>query len=456
MSPLAHPVYRRLFLAQVVALVGSGLSTVALALLAFELAGGQAGVVLGTALALKMVAYVGVAPLVGGFAHVLPRRTLLIVLDLARAATVLLLPFVSEVWQIYLLIFLLNSFTAGFTPTFQATIPDILPDEATYTRALSLSRLAYDLENLLSPALAAAALLLVSFDGLFAANAVAFLASAVLVLSVRLPARRVQGRESGVWGNISFGLWVYLKTPRLRGLLALSFAVACGGAMVIVNTVVLVRDQLGGTETQTALAFAAAGAGSMIVALALPRLLDRWPDRPFMLGGGLVLVVGLLLGLAAPGWVTLLSAWFILGAGGSLVLTPSGRLVARSTDEDNRPALFAAQFALSHGCWLIAYVLAGWLGGGLGLTTAFAVLAVLTVAVSAAALLLWPAGDATDLEHQHEMADHDHVHVHDVHHHHDHEGWEGPEPHRHPHRHAAMKHKHAYVIDLHHRAWPSG
>jgi MFS family permease len=454
-SPLSDRTYRNLFMAQLVALLGTGLSTVALALLAFELAGGDAGIVLGTALALKMVAYVGIAPVVGGFAHKLPRRQLLIALDVARAASVAFLPFVTEVWQIYLLIFLLNAFSAGFTPTFQATIPDILPDEAQYTRALSLSRLAYDLENLLSPMLAAAALLLVTFDALFAANAVAFLVSALLVFSVRLPSPQRHEREHGVWHNTSFGIRAYLKTPRLRGLLALSLAVATAGAMVIVNTVVYVRDHLGGTESDTAWMFAAAGAGSMVVALLLPRLLDRLPDRPFMLGGGAVLTAGLLLGLAEPGLTALLAVWFVLGAGGSLILTPAGRLLRRSAREGERPAIFAAQFALSHACWLIAYPLAGWLGASISLTAAFAVLAVVTLASTVTALLLWPAHDPRELEHCHETAEHEHMHVHDEHHRHDHEGWEGPEPHRHPHRHAPVKHKHAYVIDLHHLTWPT-
>ena len=137
-----------------------------------------------------MVAYVGIAPLVGAIAGCLARRQLLVALDIARAGLVASLLFVTEVWQIYVLIFLMNASSAGFTPTFQATIPDVLPDEAQYTRALSLSRLAYDLENLLSPALAGVALLLFTFDGLFAANAIAFLASAALVLSVRLPSPR--------------------------------------------------------------------------------------------------------------------------------------------------------------------------------------------------------------------------------------------------------------------------
>ena len=55
-SPLKDQRYRRLFSAQVVALAGTGLSSVALALLAYDLAGGEAGVVLGTALAIKRVA----------------------------------------------------------------------------------------------------------------------------------------------------------------------------------------------------------------------------------------------------------------------------------------------------------------------------------------------------------------------------------------------------------------
>ena len=129
LSPLADPTYRRLFAAQVIALAGTGLSTIALTLLAYDLAGGDAGMVVGTALALKMVAYVGIAPFVGGLAHRLPRKAFLIALDVGRAAFVLCLPFVDAVWQVYVLIFLLNACSAGFTPTFQATIPDVFPDK---------------------------------------------------------------------------------------------------------------------------------------------------------------------------------------------------------------------------------------------------------------------------------------------------------------------------------------
>ena len=143
---LSNATYRQLFLAQVIALLGTGLATVALGLLAYDLAGANAGAVLGTALAIKMLAYIGVAPVAAALAERLPRRALLVGLDAVRAGIAALLPFVDSIWQVYLLIFLLQSASAAFTPAFQATLPDVLPDERDYTQALSLSRVAYDLE----------------------------------------------------------------------------------------------------------------------------------------------------------------------------------------------------------------------------------------------------------------------------------------------------------------------
>lgn len=262
---LRNRTYRHLFGAQVIALVGTGLATVALGLLAYDIAGSEAGAVLGTALAIKMIAYVTVAPVAGAFAEILPRRRLLVALDLVRAAVALFLPFVTEVWQVYVLIFVLQSSSAAFTPTFQATIPDVLPDEKDYTRALSLSRLAYDLESLVSPALAALLLTVISFHSLFAGTVIGFVASAALVVSVVLPSPTATVRRS-IFERTTRGLRIYLATPRLRGLLAICLAVSAAGSMVIVNTVVFVQSALHLSQQDTALALASFGGGSMLAA----------------------------------------------------------------------------------------------------------------------------------------------------------------------------------------------
>jgi len=437
---LSDPTYARLFAAHVVALLGTGLMTVALALLAFDMAGERAGAVLGTALAIKMIAYVGLAPITAALAERLPRKAVLVGADLIRAAVALALPFVDAVWQIYALIFLLQAASAAFTPAFQALIPEVLPDEADYTRALSLSRLAYDLENLASPALAGLLLLAISHDGLFAGTALGFLASAALVASTVLPSRAPDPAPRGFLDRVTGGARIYLATPRLRGLLALSLAAAAGGAFVIVNTVVIVRGAYAGSQTGVAVALAAFGAGSMLAALALPRLLERLPDRAVMVSAAallaaLTLAGGLVFALAGPPPRTaFLLALAIAGALYSAVLTPSGRLLRVSAHAPDRPALFAAHFALSHACWLVTYPLAGWLGDAFGLSAALLVLGALAALAVAAAARLWPAAEPDEIAHAHPDLPPDHPHLR---------------------RHGANGHRHAVVIDDAHRIWPS-
>jgi MFS family permease len=390
-GPLANASYRRLFGAQVIALVGTGLTTVALTLLAYDLAEKNAGAVVGIALALKMVVYVFGAPLITALAARLPRRRLLVTLDLVRAGGVVAMLLVTDVWHVYALIVLINACSAGFTPTFQATIPDVLEDEPTYTRALSLSRLAYELEALLSPALAAAMLAFIGYDALFAANGVAFLCSAALMVSTSLPARRAAPVAESCWARLTFGTRRYLATPRLRGLLALNVAVAAASATVIVNTVVYVRDQFGRDPSDVAWALGASGLGAMVAALALPHLLDQVTIRSAMLAGGLLLPIGLALAALVDDFGGLIAVWLALGVGLSLVQTPSGLLVRRSGRADERPALFAAQFSLSHACWLATYPIAGVLGSTLGLAPTSWLLAALAAVAVVLAALAWPA-----------------------------------------------------------------
>jgi MFS family permease len=417
-SVLRDRTYRHLFLAQVVALIGTGLATVALGLLAYDLAGKDASAVLGTALAIKMIAYVVIAPIAGAYATRVSRRALLVALDLARLAVVLALPFVNQIWQIYLLIFVLQSCSAAFTPTFQATIPDVLPKERDYTKALSLSRLAYDLETLLSPALAALLLLFVSYQALFFGTAVGFLGSALLVVSVVLPHAIPATSQEGIRNKLTKGIRIYLSTPRLRGLLALTLSAAAGSALVIVNTALIVRNDLARADRAVALALAAFGAGSMIMAFLLPRILRRRSDRSVMLSAGIVMVLMLsIAGMLWPWlspigrWLMLLISWLMLGAAYASLVTPGGRLLRRSSREADRPALFAAQFSLSHVCWLVAYPLVGWLGSGPGVIAALWAMAGLAAIGVCIAIQVWPAHEPELIAHTHDDLPADHPHI---------------------------------------------
>nr|WP_282775957.1 MFS transporter [Nocardia sp. CC201C] len=410
MEVLRHRRFRRLFTAQVVALIGTGLLTVALGLLAYDIAGSRAGAVLGTALAIKMVAYVFVAPVISALAERVPRRPLLVSADAVRAGVALLLPFVTQVWQIYALIFVLQAASATFTPAFQAVIPAILVEERQYTRALSLSRAAYDLESLLSPALAAALLTVLGYHLLFLGTAAGFVVSAAMVVGTALPRLTPVPTAQSLPRRITAGARAMLALPALRALLVMNLAVAAATALVVVNTVVYVRELLHGTATGVAVALGCFGFGSLTVAVATPRLLAAFGDRRLMLTGTRLLAAGSTAAAALTplfDWPLLACTWMALGAGTSLVNTPAARLLRAGSPPGDRAAVFTAQFSLSHAAFLLTYPIAGWAGtltAGLipgrpgtawadpagGLFVAAAVLAAIATLAAMATARLWP------------------------------------------------------------------
>ena len=332
---LRNRTYRALFSAQVIALLGTGMLTVALGLLAFDLAGDAAGLVLGTALTIKMVAYVGVAPLVAALVHRLPKKAVLVGADAVRLAIALMLPFVTETWQIYLLVFVLQSASATFTPAFQSLIPAVLPQARDYTRALALSRLAYDLEALLSPTIAAVLLTVISYNNLFVGTAIGFAGSAVLVLGATLPALAKNRDDGTFWQRLPTGVLVFIRTPSLRFLMITNVVVAAGTAIVLVNSVVYAKG-----VTRTMLIGLSVVVGGLLAANA-------------------VTIVAV---TTSTGWWALLGTWLILGMGTSLINTPSSRLLAEASNPENRNLVYTAQFALSHACFLVTYPVAGWIG----------------------------------------------------------------------------------------------
>ncbi|ORM37643.1 MFS transporter [Williamsia sp. 1135] len=398
---LRNRTFRHLFSAQVVALVGTGILTVGLGLLAFDLAGSDAGAVLGTALAIKMVAYVVVAPVVSALTCRVPRKTLLVGADVVRALIAVGLPFVTEIWMIYLLVFALQAASATFTPAFQSVIPSVLTADGDYNHGLSLSRLAYDLEAVLSPVLAAALLTVVGYNVLFVGTVVGFVLSALLVVTAVLPQLPVPSADMTRRRRITLGACELIANEGLRGLLVLNVVVAAGTALVMVNTVVYVREFLGGADVMVAAALGCFGAGSMVTALTLPRLLRAVAVRTVMLGGAVVTSAGLagvsallMIGSGRP--ELLMATWVVLGLGGCLITTPSARLIVDASRPTRRSAAFAAQFSLSHACFLVTYPIAGWVGAVVGHVEAATILATLAILATAAAACIWPTRVPSD------------------------------------------------------------
>jgi predicted MFS family arabinose efflux permease len=380
--------YKRLFAAYVLGLLGTGIAVVALSLLAYDIAGTGAPAIIATALSIKSVAYILGAPVGAALSGHVPRRPLLIGLDLVRVAAILTLPLAQSLWQIYLAVLVFTVASALFTATYQAVVPTLIPDDLSYSFAISKSRIAGELEVTASPMIAAALLVVLSVRGLFVAAMAAFICSAVLIARTQLPSSE-RRRGEALRARLGRGARLLLGVPQLRFLIPVNFAVAAGIAMVMVNTVVLVQADYGSGPRTTAVMLGIMGLGTVSGALAMPATVARLGLRPTMLGACGLVIAALALGPFAGGLLGLSGIWFGIGLGAGLAVTPALMVIRRFTPPADQAQVYAAHFALTNASLLLGYAATGAISRILEPDSAFAILAALALAASLVAARVW-------------------------------------------------------------------
>lgn len=410
--------YLLLFSAQIISLLGSGVTTVGLAIYAYQLTGGEAATaVIGNALFLRILAFLIFSQPAGVIADRFNRKNILIIADFLRFALLALFPFITEVWQIYTLIFLINAVTAFFTPTFEASIPEIVGEE-NYVKALSFSRVAVDIEAVAAPAAAGLLVLWFGVRWVFWFDAFSYLVSAMLVIFAAMPF--IAGNSLPLsfkvfLSEIQTGTRILLREPSLRQALVLSFVEALAGAAAIVATIAFVRDALGSNDTDYTLVMAALGLGSTIAAILLGRLTGRyeqgtknkidlhskrhfWTQRG-LISGGLLLGIILLPGILVPPLFVFALMWFLNGAGQALIAIPSSTLLAEHAEVSERGRAYAAHFALTHAFWLISYPAIGYLAVYLGTPMTFTIAGIICLMI---VLLALSMGGKSSILHHHD------------------------------------------------------
>lgn len=409
--------YVLLFAGQIISLLGSGVTTVALAIFAYQLTGGEsATAVIGSALFLRIMAFLMFSQFAGVLADRVSRKRILIVTDVVRFGLLALFPFITEVWQIYVLIFAINSVTAFFTPTYEASLPAVV-GEGDYVKALSFSRVAGDIEAFAAPLLAGLLVAAFSVRWVFWFDAFTYLISAGLVLMVTIPQpfeKLAPINLRGFISELTLGTRILLREPSLRQALILSFAEATAGAAAIVATVVYVSDVLQSGSTSFAIVMAVLGLGSSAAAIILGRSTMRieanadgktalhfirhdWSRRALFIGG---VILGLILlpGVLQPPLVVFAFMWLLNGAGQALISIASGTLLAEHTREDERGRAYAAYFALTHACWLITYPAIGYTAVAWKTPLTFAIAGIICLIVVGLAFLF---GRSTEGIHTH-------------------------------------------------------
>ena len=225
---LRSRVFATLYFAQTISLLGDAFTWVGLALLAYQFGREQSAVILSTALTLRVLAFILFSPFAGVLADRLDRKKILYVTHFIRMGIVACLPFVTAVWQIYGLVFLLNVFNAFFTPTYKAIIPQVV-DKQYYRQAIGLSTATFQLLGVLGPGLAGILAVWLGAREIFLVDAVSFVLAGVLILL--LPSTlltspvsaKTSAKPLSAWADVVKGAKLLFGTPVIRFALAIEF-----------------------------------------------------------------------------------------------------------------------------------------------------------------------------------------------------------------------------------------
>lgn len=392
---LRNATFARLYFAQIASLFGDAFTWLGLALLTYEINPDNTAAILASALTLRVTAYIIFSPFAGVVSEKFRRKQILLITQFARMAIVCMLPFVNAEWQLYGLIFALNVFAAFFTPTYRAIIPQIV-DKKIYREANGLSMATFQLLSVFGPALAGIVAVWLGAKQIFFVNGTTLLVAILFIISI--PKASLQKGVSTdntvsqkTCSEVLKGIRLLFANKIVRFALSIEFISAIAGAMVLVNTVGLVKTSLQLDDKHYGWIMSVFGVGAAITAFLLGSL-DKTKTRSISLISGAILI-GVAISLAnfVP-YSGLLFLWVLAGIGQTLADMPSETLIGENIEPRDHGKVYGAHFAFSHLWWAIAYPIAGFLGtkipekeflyGGI-LTLILAVIAVVLFRVSA-------------------------------------------------------------------------
>ncbi len=362
---LQNSTFRRLYAAQTISLLGDALTWVGLALLAVNLAGDRSPTILATALTCRIIAFIICAPIAGIIADKFDRKSILVSTHLIRMLLVGLLPFVQAIWELYVIVLLLNIFHACFTPTYQSTIP-IITKPQEYTDSMALASVTYQTLTILGPGLAGVMASWLGARTIFWLDSLSFLIAALVIITIRQPlnvansACKIEAKTS-YFSQLTLGTWLLFGDLFLRYALFIQLIVAIIGGQILVNTVSYVQGILYLGEREYGWVMMAFGLGTVIAALIFA-MTQTYLARHWLIFTGAILMIIAMSFAHQPTLISLILLWSIAGLGQNSVNLTTQIAIGDRIPKQQQGQVYAAHFAWSHLWWGIAYPLAGWLG----------------------------------------------------------------------------------------------
>ncbi len=386
---LAEPNFRRFYVGYVTSLLGSWMSTVAIAWAVLESGGGA--VALGYVLAANVVPQVILLAFAGAAADRLGRRRVMLAADMLRCGAqaslaVALFAGRPALWLFVLLAWLCGTGQAFFSPAFDALTVEIAPRDQ-LGNANALYQLATSATRIAGPALGGVLVAVAGSAVVVAADAASFGASVLALGLLRLPAatrppvRRSLFRDMAEgWADFRSRTWLWAVTVQF------AFFNLITWAPWMVLGPVLGRAYLGGAAVWGVI-MAVQGAGAIVAGLLS---LGRRPQRPMVvatIGTFCYALPDIPMALHAPaGWVA--AAAFCCGVGSAVFGIFFDTAVQQQVPPDMLARVTSLTLFPAYGIGVIGYAVDGPLAAAFGTAAVFGVGAVYGLLSSATMLTL--------------------------------------------------------------------
>jgi len=268
LAPLRVRDFRRLWIADVISLLGDWAGRLALTVIVLERTGSPAWAAGVTAVSLA--GYVGLGQVLATLADRRGRISVMLGADIVRAAMFgLMLISGLPVGAMLVLAFLAGLATPPFEAARSAAVPDLVP-EAQYGDALALSGISVQAAIVVGNVVGGGLLVLVGATTALAINAVSFLVSAVIVLQLRSTPAAAPGAEgAGIGGSLRDGFRNLVDDRLVRRSLVL---ISITGALGTVDEALVVpyADRVGIPQGMLGVLAAAVPVGTIIGTTIIP------------------------------------------------------------------------------------------------------------------------------------------------------------------------------------------
>ncbi|GAC1670404.1 MAG: hypothetical protein NVS9B8_13570 [Candidatus Limnocylindrales bacterium] len=352
--------FRLLWSAQLVSTIGTALTDLAAGILIFRET--HSALAVGLMFMATAVPTLAIGLIAGVFVDRYDRRKIMVTADIIRAALVASIPFLIHVNLIfiYVIVALVSSISQFFNPANDAVLPEVASDEELAAAnswimisSFGSTSIGFALSGLLATAFA--------IEWAFYLDALTFLISAALLLTVRVGKIAVEGETSVavVIANLREGVSTLFGTPLLRSLLATGIPVYLSFGLWNVLLLPFAIRALNATEFEYGLQEGFTSVGFVIGSLMMAKWADRFREGSWIVGATVAMgIAGVLYGFSTSIFVAivLVSVSGFFNAPSSIARRV---ILQRETPRELRGRVFSAFAVARDVTFLIGIALAG-------------------------------------------------------------------------------------------------